>query len=109
MIIYFPLVNSNPLLILGLSVVAGGLKSGIQRFDRRHTVNCTILLVFALVGLATPSLLINATASGLDLKVDVFSLSVAGVMIVLFGLGFTFSLKASLAEGIETSTGIVQN
>jgi Ca2+:H+ antiporter len=109
MIIYFPLVNSNPLLFLGLSVVAGGLKNGVQRFYRRHTVNYTILLGFALVGLATPSLLNNTSASGLDLKVEGFSLYVAGVMIVFLGLGFIFSLKASLAEGIETSTGILQN
>lgn len=92
-------IIGNLLFVLGLSIVAGGLKNGIQKFDRRHTVNYTILLGLALVGLVTPSLFSHSTASGLTQKVEVLSLSVAGVMIILYVLGILFSLKAPASEG----------
>lgn len=93
-------IIGNLLFVLGLSIVVGGLKNGIQNFDRRHTVNYTILLGIALVGLVTPSLFSHSTADGLSLKVEVLSLSVAGVMIVLYILGNIFSLKAPTVKGI---------
>ncbi|EKD88350.1 MAG: hypothetical protein ACD_34C00591G0002 [uncultured bacterium] len=101
-------IIGNLLFVLGLSIVAGGLKNGIQKFDRRHTVNYTILLGIALVGLVTPSLFSHSTASGLTQKVEVLSLSVAGVMILLYILGILFSLKAPVAEGIGTPAEPVQ-
>lgn len=93
-------IIGNLLFVLGLSIVVGGVKNGIQRFDRRHTVNYTILLGIALVGLVTPSLFSHSTASGLTQKVEVLSLSVAAVMIVLYILGNIFSLKAPVTESI---------
>ena len=97
-------IIGNLLFVLGLSLVVGGLKNGIQRFDRRHTVNYTILLGIALVGLVTPSLFSHSTTNGLTQKVEVLSLSVAGVMVLLYILGTLFSLKASVKEGIGTPT-----
>ena len=93
-------IIGNLLFVLGLSIVVGGVKNGIQRFDRRHTSNNSILLTIALVGLAIPSLFSHSTASGLSQKVEVLSLSVAGVMIFLYVLGMLFSLKAPVKEGI---------
>lgn len=97
-------IIGNLLFVLGLSIVAGGLKNGIQKFDRRHTVNYTILLGIAIVGLVTPSLFSHSTASGLTQKVEVLSLSVAGVMIILYILGNVFSLKSPVNEGIGSPT-----
>ncbi len=101
-------IIGNLLFVLGLSIVAGGLKNGIQKFDRRHTVNYTILLGIALVGLVTPSLFSHSTASGLSQKVEVLSLSVAGVMIILYALGIIFSLKAPGTKGIGTPAETVK-
>lgn len=97
-------IIGNLLFVLGLSIVVGGVKNGIQRFDRRHTVNYTILLAIAIVGLVTPSLFSHSTATGLTQKVEVLSLSVAGVMILLYILGNVFSLKSPVSEGIGTPT-----
>lgn len=97
-------IIGNLLFVLGLSIVAGGVKNGIQKFDRRHTVNYAILLGIALVGLITPSLFSHSTASGLSQKVEVLSLSVAGVMILLYILGNVFSLKAKNPDGITVSS-----
>ncbi len=93
-------IIGNLLFVLGLSILAGGLKNGVQRFDRAHTVNNTILLSIALLGLITPSLFSHSTASGVNQKVEILSLCVAGVMIILYVLGIIFSLKAKPREGI---------
>jgi Ca2+:H+ antiporter len=93
-------IIGNLLFVLGFSIVVGGVKNGIQKFDRRHTVNYAILLGIALVGLVTPSLFSHSTTIDLSQKVEVLSLSVAGVMILLYILGNLFSLKAAVNHGI---------
>jgi len=95
-------IIGNLLFVLGLSVLLGGIKNGVQHFDRRHTVNTTILLAIALIGLTTPSLFSHSTTEDLPHKVEVLSLSVAGVMILLYALGILFSLKVKPTSGIGT-------
>ncbi len=94
-------IIGNILFVLGFSIVVGGLKNGTQRFDRKHTVNNTILLAIAVVGLAIPSLFSHTTVSAIDQKVEVLSLSVAGVMILLYVLGILFSLKSPAVSALE--------
>ena len=86
-------IIGNLLFVLGLSILAGGVKNGIQKFDRRHTTNNTILLSIAILGLVIPSLFSHSTASEVNQKVEILSLCVAGVMIGLYALGIIFSLK----------------
>jgi len=94
-------IIGNLLFVLGLSILVGGLKNGVQRFDRRHTVNNTILLTIAIVGLIIPSLFSHTTVSGIDQRVEILSLSVAGVMIVLYVLGIIFTLKSKAISPLE--------
>lgn len=102
-------IIGNLLFVLGLSIFAGGLKNGIQRFDRRHTSNNTILLSIAILGLVVPSLFSHSTASGLSAKVETLSLCVAGVMIGLYVLGIVFSLSQNkthiIAAPVEHNEG----
>lgn len=102
-------IIGNLLFVLGLSILAGGIKNGTQKFDRRHTTNNTILLSIAILGLVIPSLFSHSTASGVNQKVEILSLCVAGVMIGLYALGIIFSLKAnkdlSVAAPIEHVQG----
>jgi len=101
-------IIGNLLFVLGLSILAGGLKNGIQHFDRRQTSNNIILLTIALVGLAVPSLFSHASADGLVVQhVETLSLSVAGVMILLYVLGIVFSLKVKADSGIGFPTNEV--
>lgn len=88
-------IIGNLLFVLGVSILAGGLKNGVQKFNRQHTVNNTILLSIAILGLVIPSLFSHSTSSGISQKVEILSLCVAGVMIVLYALGILFSLKES--------------
>ena len=93
-------IIGNLLFVLGLSILAGGIKNGIQQFDRRHTTNNTILLSIAILGLVVPSLFSHSTASGVSEKVEILSLFVAGVMIGLYVLGILFSLKQSKTHSL---------
>jgi Ca2+:H+ antiporter len=97
-------IIGNLLFVLGLSILLGGIKNGIQQFDRRHTVNTTILLAIALVGLTTPSMFSHSAVEDLPHRVEELSLYVAGVMILLYALGILFSLKVMPSTGIGTPT-----
>lgn len=95
-------IIGNLLFVLGFSILLGGFKNGIQHFDRRQTSNNTLLLVIAVLALVAPSLFSHTTAQGVTQRVEVLSLSVAGLMIVLYALGVIFSLKVKPADGIGT-------
>jgi len=95
-------IIGNLLFVLGFSILLGGVKNGPQKFDRGQTVNQTILLSIALIGLVTPSLFSHSTANGISQKVELLSLCVAGVMILLYALGIVFSLKTRAQGGIGT-------
>jgi Ca2+:H+ antiporter len=97
-------IIGNLLFVLGLSIFLGGIKNGIQNFDRRQTMNNTILLAIAVVGLVTPSLFSHSIAEGITQKVEVLSLSVAAVMILLYALGIVFTLKGKEIAGIGEPT-----
>lgn len=104
-------ILGNLLLVLGMSMLVGGLRHGIQKFDRRQASNNAIMLVLTIILLLIPSLLshyigdVEIPAPG----VEILSIGVAIVMIVLYVLGLIFSFKviggpaAADIEGRETS------
>ena len=88
-------ILGNLLLVLGMSMLLGGLRNGIQSFNRQHAMNNAILLFLAIVALVIPSLFshtIETTSEGV-LKVEILSLGVAGIMIVLYALGLLFGYR----------------
>jgi Ca2+:H+ antiporter len=87
-------IIGNLLLVLGFAMTAGGLKHGIQRFDRRQSSNHAILLILAVIALAIPTIFSRAIAPTSDVRVETLSLSVAAIMIVLYGFGLLYSLRA---------------
>jgi Ca2+:H+ antiporter len=86
-------ILGNLLLVLGFAMVTGGLKNGIQHFDRRQSSNNSVLLTLTIVALIIPSLFSQAIGPSQDPKVEALSLGVAIVMIVLYGLGLFYSLR----------------
>ncbi len=101
-------IIGNLLLVLGASVMAGGLKNGRQRFSREHAATNSTMLVLAVVALSIPSLL-NHTLEGELLPattLESISLGVAVVMIILYALGLFYSLRVSdspLTHGVAES------
>jgi Ca2+:H+ antiporter len=97
-------ILGNLLLVMGASLLFGGLRNGRQRFNREHAATNATMLVIAITALAVPSLF-NHTLEGETLPaftLEEISLGVAVVMIVLYGLGLVYSLRnqpSALTEG----------
>lgn len=86
-------ILGNLLLVLGLSLLMGGLKHGIQKFDSKTAGLNATLLILAVVALAIPSLFDVAIQSN---KASELGLSegVAVVMIILYGLTVFYSFTS---------------
>jgi len=87
-------ILGNLLLVLGASMVVGGVRHGVQTFDRRNASRNAILLVLAVLALLIPSILNHFTDAPEDIRVESLSLGVAAVMIVLYVLALVYSFKA---------------
>lgn len=86
-------IIGNLLLVLGFSLLLGGLRNGVQTFDRRQAALNSTMLILAVMALVIPS--IFSAAIEPDLQAEKFlSESVAVVMIVLYGLNVLYSLKS---------------
>lgn len=86
-------ILGNLLLVLGMSMVVGGVRHGIQAFNRQQATNNAILLTLAIVALVVPSLFSHYIGPDTSIKVEALSLGVAGVMVALYVLGLIFIFK----------------
>lgn len=87
-------ILGNLLLVMGLSMVLGGIRHGLQTFDSRQATRNAILLILAVLALVIPSVFSSYIGPETSLRVETLSLGVAAVMIVLYGLGLLYSLRA---------------
>lgn len=95
-------ILGNILLVLGFSMVVGGLKNGTQRFNQRVSGQHAILLALSIVALVIPSLFSHSIGPETSLEVEALSLGVAGVMIVLYALGLLYSLRSESLDSPVT-------
>ncbi len=86
-------IIGNVLLVLGMSMLLGGFRNGIQRFNRRQAGNNAILLVLAVVALIIPSVFSGSIGPLGSLEVEALSLGVAMIMIIVYVLGVVYSLR----------------
>jgi Ca2+:H+ antiporter len=86
-------ILGNLLLVLGMAMLLGGVRNGMQTFDRRQASSNAILLVITILVLLVPSLFSNYIGEETSIKVEVLSLGVAAIMIVLYILGLIYSFK----------------
>lgn len=85
-------VIGNVLLVLGLSMLLGGAKYKIQKFNKKTIEVSSSMLLFAVIGLCIPALFthtINKTL--LTYKYEWLSLIVAGIMFLIYLLSLYFS------------------
>ncbi len=90
-------VLGNLLLVLGLSLVFGGVKNGIQRFDRASAGLDSTLLILAVIAISIPSIF-NAAIEPNTLAVEEFSLTTAAVMLIVYVLAIVFILRSRTPE-----------
>ncbi|MDO3409358.1 calcium/proton exchanger [Saccharibacillus sp. CPCC 101409] len=98
-------IIGNLLLVLGLSLFAGGLKFKIQRFNVPLAGMNGSLMIVAVIALFVPAVFLN-THSIEGLQIDTLSLIVAGILIAAYLAWLLFSLvthKEYLADPAELS------
>ncbi len=104
-------IIGNLLLVLGLALFTGGLKHGLQKFDRRTASLNATLLVLAVIALAIPSLFDTAMVDAPRNEL-LFSEGVGLVLIILYGLNvvysFTAGKRASNHHEVEGTGGVIQ-
>jgi Ca2+:H+ antiporter len=96
-------ILGNLLLILGFSMLLGGLKNGLQRFDRDLAGLASTMMTLAVVGLVVPTLFFNLHGEHVDMPLEYLSWGVAAVLLVLYGLSVLFTFTSPLLDD-ETGT-----
>ena len=85
-------ILGNLLLVMGLSILLGGLKHGVQRFSRdRISVDATMVIMAAIV-ISVPSLF-NELIEPDAYQVEMLSLTTAVVVLLLYVLSIIYALK----------------
>ena len=85
-------ILGNLLLVMGLSLLLGGLKHGVQRFSRdRISVDATMVIMAAIV-ISVPSLF-NELIEPDVYQVEMLSLTTAVVVLLLYVLSIIYALK----------------
>lgn len=86
-------ILGNILLVLGASMIAGGVKYERQKFNQTAAGAGSSLLLLAAVGLIIPALFhFTAADRGVVIEHEL-SLEIAIVLFLIYGLSLTFSLK----------------
>jgi Ca2+:H+ antiporter len=100
-------ILGNILLVLGVSMVAGGLRYERQRFNRTAAGMGSSLLLLAAVGLIVPAIFHQTAASQGDIIERELSLEIAIVLFGIYVLSLIFSLRTHrhLYLGENPSTG----
>ena len=90
-------VLGNLLFVLGLSLFAGGLKFGTQRFNRERVSIDATLVVLAAIVLGVPSLFNELIEPNFQ-RVEMLSLTTAGVVLLLYVLAIFYTLREPSTE-----------
>jgi Ca2+:H+ antiporter len=107
-------ILGNLLLVMGFSFIIGGVRHGIQRFERRTASMNSTMVILAFLILAIPSAFDIAfrTAPDPGARELFFSEGIAVIMIVLYGLSILFSFstpKTQIMEaGVEAAKEVAE-
>jgi Ca2+:H+ antiporter len=90
-------ILGNVLLVLGASMLVGGIKNGYQRFDARQASSNATMLILAVLAMAIPSLFFYQHTETIG-PVEFLSLGTAAAMILIYILGLVFSFRSASLE-----------
>ncbi len=87
-------IIGNILLVLGLSMLVGGIRYKEQRFDSNAARTRSTMLTLAVIALVMPTLFaLYIDVPGVEGITDSMSLVIAGILITAYILGLVFSLR----------------
>ena len=98
-------ILGNLLLVLGFSILLGGLKNGLQKFDRGHVGLDATMTILAVIALGVPSLF-SAAIEPDKTRVEELSLTTAVAMLVIYGLSVLYALRHK--DAAEPTGPVVQ-
>jgi Ca2+:H+ antiporter len=101
-------ILGNLLLVLGASMLAGGLKHSVQKFNPQMAGMNGSLLVTAVVGLVVPALFAAAHPDPQRVQTVRLSEWVAGLLVVGYVLSLVYSMythRAAFTEGGDVACG----
>jgi Ca2+:H+ antiporter len=96
-------ILGNLLLVMGFSFIIGGLRNGIQRFERRTASMNSTMVILAFLILAIPSAFDVAfrTVADPGARELFFSEGIAVIMILLYGFSILYSFSTPRTQLIE--------
>src|SRR5439155_587606 len=77
-------IVGNLLLVLGLSMLAGGVKYKVQHFSREASGIQITMLVVAVIGLVMPALYVLSTGIRSGVTLEEMSLGIAGILLLAY-------------------------
>jgi len=96
-------ILGNLLLVLGLSVLLGGLRHGHQRFDRRGAGVNASMLTLAAIGLAIPAVFGATIEEAHHGAAEWLSIGVAVILMLVYGLNLLYSFTAGKEREEESA------
>jgi Ca2+:H+ antiporter len=93
-------ILGNLLLVLGLSIAAGGVKNGRQRFDRSQAGLNGTMLILAVIAILVPSIFGHAIEPDHE-AVEGLSLGVSAVMIFVYVLSIVYSFTTGKTDPLS--------
>lgn len=85
-------ILGNLLFVLGLSMLVGGLKHGVQRFDRTRVSLDATLTILAAITISVPSIFSQTIEPDVQ-RVEWLSLTTAAVVLLLYVLTIVYMLR----------------
>ena len=97
-------ILGNLLLVLGLALLAGGIKHGVQKFNAANAGIDATLLVLSVFALAIPSFFNQALEPDFR-RVEFVSIGVAIAILIMYGLTILYSFTAQTHVEAEIHDG----
>lgn len=101
-------ILGNTLLVLGLSILLGGLRHGELRFSRTLAGLNASLLMIAVIGLAIPAVFAQSLPQSQGGPVERLSVGVAAILLLAYALSLVFFFKTPSAGGEERARVVPQ-
>lgn len=94
-------ILGNLLLVLGLALLVGGIKHGVQKFNAANAGIDATLLVLSVFALAIPSFFNQALEPDFR-RVEFVSIGVAVAILIMYGLTLLYSFTTQTQAEVET-------
>lgn len=88
-------ILGNLLLVLGASLLAGGLKNGVQKYNRSSVSVMMTTMTIAIIGLVVPTMFGNAIERVDHQAVEYLSIGVAVALIASYVISLIFTFRQS--------------